>query len=201
MRSSPSVVRCNPPRSEVLPHWGVYCRCQELRTIGARSCAQGLGLGSFSLVGTPRGNASRLAGWGIPRSTSVPSTPPRKVATPCAPRSDGLDSILNVRNHMMPCCARRIQSVLVKSPQDFEVILGFCSSWLPCGGDVRLNPSHSWVGNERASRLPAVLSRMSHFRRRNARKPALCRGRIALQQAENAARPKPGGADKTPAKS
>ena len=120
----------------------------------------------------------RLAGRGIPRSTSVPSAPPRKVSNPFAPRSDGFDSILNVRKDMMPCCARSIQSVLVKSPQDFEVVVGFCPSWLPRGGEVRPNPPHLWTGNAKASRLPAVLSRMSHFRRRNARKPRTCRGEM-----------------------
>ena len=58
-RSSSSAVRCNPPRFEVLPHRGVYCRCRKLCTIGARLRAPGLGLGTLSLGGvsreTPRG--------------------------------------------------------------------------------------------------------------------------------------------------
>ena len=58
-RSSFSAVRCNPPRFEVLPHGGVYCRCRKLCTIGARLRAPGLGLGALPLGGvsreTPRG--------------------------------------------------------------------------------------------------------------------------------------------------
>ena len=54
-----SAVRCNPPRFEVLPHGGVYCRCRKLCTIGARLRAPELGLGTLSLGGvsreTPRG--------------------------------------------------------------------------------------------------------------------------------------------------
>ena len=57
--SSFSAVRRNPPRFEVLPHGGVYCRCRKLCTIGARLRAPGLGLGALPLGGvsreTPRG--------------------------------------------------------------------------------------------------------------------------------------------------
>ena len=61
-------------------------RCREFRTFGAPPCAPELGLGPFSLVGTPRGHASRLARRGIPRRTSVPSAPPRKGCKPLVHR-------------------------------------------------------------------------------------------------------------------
>ena len=61
-------------------------RCREFRTFGAPPCAPELGLGPFSLVGTPRGHASRLARRGIPQRTSVPSAPPRKGCKPLVHR-------------------------------------------------------------------------------------------------------------------
>ena len=96
-RSSSSAVRCNPPRFEVLPHRGVYCRCRKLCIIGARLRAPELGLGGFAPRRRFSRNAARLAGRGILQAASVPFTPPRKGASPFSPRSDGLDSILKER--------------------------------------------------------------------------------------------------------
>ena len=95
-------MRRYPPRFEVLPHWGVYCRCQEFRTIRARPRALRLELGSFSLVGTPRENASRLAVRGIPQTTSVSSVPPRKACNTFMHRGP-MDSI-RFSTCAMICC-------------------------------------------------------------------------------------------------
>ena len=78
------------------PTGASIARCQEFRTIEAPMPAPRLGLGSFPLVGHPRGCASRLGRAGIP--TRRPSRSPRlgRVQAPYAPRSDGLDSALKV---------------------------------------------------------------------------------------------------------
>lgn len=79
LHSLRTVVRRDPPSPKVLPHRGVYLRCQEFCTIEAPLRAPRLGLGSFSLVGIPRGHTARLDRKGIPAASSVPFTLPRKV--------------------------------------------------------------------------------------------------------------------------
>jgi len=80
--SLPTVVRRDPPRSKVIPHRGVYWRCQEFCTFEALLRAPRLELGSFSLVGSSRETVERFARTGIPHAASASYTPPRKGSTP-----------------------------------------------------------------------------------------------------------------------
>lgn len=80
--SLPAVARCYPPRSKVIPHRGVYWRCQEFCTFEALMRAPELGLGSFSLDDSLRKPAERFARTGIPRAASAPCAPPRKGSIP-----------------------------------------------------------------------------------------------------------------------
>ena len=99
-------------------------RCREFRTFGAPPCAPELGLGPFSLVGTPRGHAPRLARRGIPQRTSVPSAPPRKGASPLCTEvqrvrfdSQGAPYAIRYARH-----ARPYPLLSTKSPQYSEVV-------------------------------------------------------------------------------
>ena len=99
--------------------------CREFRTFGAPPRAPGLGLGPFSLVGAPRGSASRLAPAGIPAGTSVPFVPPRKGCNPLVHRGP-TDSIqfsgCVADNTIMPAAAGGHAPNAVQSPQFPEVV-------------------------------------------------------------------------------
>lgn len=87
---------------------GVYCRCREFRTIGARTRAPGLELGSFSLVGTPRKMPH-----GSPAGVSpgrLPSRPPLLGRLQPLVHRGPMDSIQFSMNAWLVCPVRGRQS-------------------------------------------------------------------------------------------